>query len=129
MLWGINQTYKANFRVEFSAAWRSFVMDEFTQEEIAKQRNSDANQMTDSSIYSAVVENVLNLDCTIHEKVEFLFQTVPDFSILTSQLTLFKSKGLVTYEEYSNLMQKCLLMVNKRDIDSYSPLFLTKDER
>ena len=102
-------------------------MNEFTQEEIANQRDSYANKMTDSAIYGAVIENVLNLNWTTDEKVELLLQSVPNFSVILSQLSLFKSKGIVSHEDYSNLSKSCLLMANKRDKSSFNPLFLTKN--
>jgi hypothetical protein len=74
-------------------------------------------------VYRMMVDKILLMDESVEIKSQLLADAVPNISYLISHLSLLKSKGVVSYEEYTQLSSKCLLKVNKSS-SSYDPLFL-----
>ena len=62
---------------------------------------------------------------TLDEKISILFQAVPDFGIILSQLSLCKSLKLLGEDEYFEFINASLLrIVNDKLTIDFNPLFM-----
>ncbi len=95
-------------------------------DDIVQKREKIAENLSEFSIWRSVVQNVVQMDnTTLDEKISILFQAIPDFGIILSQLSLCKSLKLLGEDEYFEFINASLLRIvdDKLTID-FNPLFM-----
>ncbi|MDH5403451.1 MAG: hypothetical protein OEZ01_01855 [Candidatus Heimdallarchaeota archaeon] len=94
-----------------------------------EERDEIANRLSDLEIHKSVIKNILNMEnASSTEKVDIMFEAVPDFGIIASQLGLSKSTGELGKAAYTDIMNKCIVKIKeKEDGFAFNPLFLNED--
>ena len=92
---------------------------------IVRDREKLAKTLSEFSIWRAVVENVVKMEeGSVEEKINILFQAVPDLGIILSQLSLCKSTKLLNEAIYNELVYACLLkLMQEKQVIDFNPLF------
>lgn len=95
-------------------------------EKIAEERDDLTSKLSDTQVWSRVIGNILTLRENTVDTIEILFEAIPDLAVIMSNITLYKSKGLIDMTTYNDLMTECLLKLNrlKRTV-TYNPLHYT----
>ncbi|MHA2089737.1 MAG: hypothetical protein ACW98K_02660 [Candidatus Kariarchaeaceae archaeon] len=92
---------------------------------IVRDREKLAKTLSEFSIWRSVVENVVKMEeGAVEEKINILFQAIPDLGIILSQLSLCKSTKLLNEDAYNELMNACLLkLMQEKHVIDFNPLF------
>ncbi|MCH8906635.1 MAG: hypothetical protein IH840_06060 [Candidatus Heimdallarchaeota archaeon] len=95
-------------------------------DKIAEERDNLTSKLSDTQVWSRVIGNILTLRENAVDTIEILFEAIPDLAVILSNITLYKSKGLIDMTTYNDLMTECLLKLNrlKRTV-TYNPLRYT----
>lgn len=98
------------------------------QNEIVEEREKLANNLSECSIWRSVVQNVVKMENTnLEDKIQILFQAIPDLGIILSQLNLCKSLKMLSEDDYNEIVKASLLkLMYERESIDFNPLFCSE---
>ncbi|MHA2251799.1 MAG: hypothetical protein ACXAD7_15660 [Candidatus Kariarchaeaceae archaeon] len=100
------------------------------ENDVGLEREKLAKDLTQFSIWRSVVQNVIKMENTsLDEKIEILFQAVPDLGIILSQLSLCKSLEMMNEADFKLITKASLLkLIEEHKSIDFNPLFFSLNE-